>query len=82
MDCAQCIVPFEAYAAVPFAFPINGDFVMLFEAGFQVFYVFFADVLNAEVIDDKGEEDWSDIVFPQARCVGCGSVAVYCEALG
>jgi hypothetical protein len=52
---AGAVVPLERATAVFVAVPIRGDSVQGFEALQQVQGVFLADVLNAEVVDDKAE---------------------------
>ena len=41
----------------------------------------FSNILNAEIVDNESEADWSCSVFPETRGVDDFVVAVFCEAL-
>ena len=58
-------VPFEVDATEAFAFPVNVNLlIMVAEALDQMVGMLFANVFDAEVINDEGEADWVPLVAP------------------
>ena len=64
IDVLSCIVPFKTNTTVQAASPIFGDSVVLFNRVHEVFGMFTADVLDAKVIHDECEHDWTKLMSP------------------
>lgn len=76
VDVAEFVVPCEGEAAVEGACPINGDGVKELECVDEVLSMMFADVLDAEVVNDESEGDRAFGVGEETGSVLSGDVAV------
>lgn len=76
IDGAVDIVPGEGDAAVDAAGPISGDGVEVIETGDKVLGMLTPDVLDAEIVNNKSEGDWSSVVRVEAWSVFGGTVSV------
>ena len=63
-DSAIFVVPFEVDAAVSVALPIGGDGIVLRETVNEVLGIRFVNIFDAEVVNNKGEVNWSGLVGP------------------
>ena len=63
VDSAGFVIPLESEATVQGAGPIGGDDVQLLQGVDQMLGMFAAGILDAKVIDNQGESDWSGFVF-------------------
>ena len=61
---AVCVVPGEVDAGESGSVPVLGEFIVLKEDSAKVVSVAFADVFDAEVINDWEEEDRAPLVAP------------------
>ena len=57
VDVSCVVIPGQSEAAVEGAVPFSGDCVELAQCVDEMLGVVFADILDAEVIDNKGERD-------------------------
>ena len=64
------VVPVEGDPTVEGAGPVGGAFVVLVQGIGEVLCMFESFVFNAEVVDDKGELDWSPCVSPESLSEG------------
>jgi hypothetical protein len=62
------VIPCQREATLSGSRPISADFVKALESGDEMVSVATLEVFYAEVVDDKGENDCSLIVFPEAVC--------------
>ncbi len=76
------VIPFKVDAAVEVTCTIFDDFVCFFADGIiKVLEVFFANVLDAEVINCMVEPDRASLVLPKSRGVWLFVVSVFGEVL-
>ena len=59
------VVPVEVDATIELTFPVNVDFVMLFDSLFEVLAMVKADGLYAKVVYHKAEGDWLPSMSPE-----------------
>jgi hypothetical protein len=65
---AFLVIPVECDAKVSISGPIFFNVVVLFQRVDQVLNVFFANVFNAKIINNKCEADWSLLMSPVPWC--------------
>ena len=75
------IVPINVDFGVQVSFPGFSYLVVLFQDCFEVDTVALANVLDAETVDDKSEDDGAPLVVPEARGGGTLVIAMLLEAL-
>jgi hypothetical protein len=67
MDMAVVVVPIQCYSDVSFACPITGKFVVFFKCVLEMLCMFFANVFDAEIINNQCELYGSCVVLPKSR---------------
>ncbi len=67
MDLALVIVPIQCYPNVLFSCPIARKFVVFFECVLEMLCMFFADVFDAEVINNQCGLYGSCVVLLKSR---------------
>ena len=80
MDLVLVVVPFQCYLDLPFSCPITRKFVVISECVLEMLCMFFADVFDAEVINNQCELYGPCVVLPKARYQFAWSVFVFVEA--
>ena len=55
-------MPVEIEATVEFSFPVNGDFVIVFDSIDEMEGIVFAKIFNAEIVNTKCEGSLASIV--------------------
>ena len=75
------VIPGQSEAAVQRAVPLCGDGVELAKRSDEMLSVVFADILDAEVVDNKGEGDGSSVVTKKSGSVWSGVVTVFLKML-
>ena len=73
------IVPFEMHAKEGVAGVVGCHLVFGADAVFEVFGMLQTGVLDAKVVDDEAEHDWSGLVFEEAMGVGALMIAMLGE---
>ena len=75
--CAIGIIPVELDATEAFAGPVDFNiFIMVAEALDEMVGMFFANVFDAKIVDDKAEGDQLPLVVPESGCVGNRGIAI------
>ncbi len=80
MEVALVVVPIQCYPDVLFACPIACKFVVFFECVLEMLCMFFADVFDAEIMDNQCELYGSCVVLPKSRYQFALLVCVFVEA--
>jgi hypothetical protein len=75
VDVFLFVIPGNGETAEQSARPVFGDGVELAECAEEVHGVLFADILDAEIVHDKGEVNGTSVVRPQRRCDGDRAIA-------
>ncbi len=73
------LVPIQCYPDVLFACSIACTFVVFFECILEMLWMFFANVFDAEIIDNQGELYGSCVVLPKSRYQFALLVSVFVE---
>ncbi len=74
------VVPIKCYPDVSFACPIACKFVVFFECIFEMLCMFFANVFDAEIINNQCELYGSCAVLPKSRYQFALPVSMFVEA--
>ena len=61
------VVPIQIKPKVAFACSVVGDRIVFLENRQEMFYMFFTNLLDTEIINAKGERDGPPIVCPETR---------------
>jgi hypothetical protein len=80
MDLVLVVVLVQCYPDVPFSCPIARKFVVFFKCVLEMLCMFFTNVFDAKVIDNKCELYGSCVVLPKARYQFALLVSVLVEA--
>jgi hypothetical protein len=80
MDMALVVVPIQCYPHVLFACLITRKFVVFFECVLEVLCMIFANVFDANIIDNQCELYGSCVVLPKYRYQFALLVSVFVEA--
>ena len=67
MHLSALVVPIKCDANVSLAVPFAGEGVVFFQRSFEMKGVFFANVLDSEVINYQSKLHWAPFVRPQSR---------------
>ncbi len=76
---ALVVAPIQCYPGVSFACPIACKFVVFFECILEMLCMFFANIFDAEIIDDQCELYGSCVVLPKSRYQFALPVSVFVE---
>lgn len=80
---ASLVVPEAGDPTVQCCFPINGhSLIITSEEGQEMVGVFLSNILDCEVIHNKGEFDEAFRMAPEARCVAALKVTMFGQAFG
>ncbi len=74
------VVPIQCYPNVSFACPVTCKFVVFFECILEMLCMFFANVFDAEIINNQCELYVSCVVLPKSRYQFALPVSVFVEA--
>jgi hypothetical protein len=77
MDSSSCVVPVNVHAKILLSIPIVRALVVLAEGGGEVFGVFAANILDANIVHTKYEQYGLIVVSPEAWCDGTLAVAMF-----
>ncbi len=80
MDLVLVVVPNQYYPDVLFSCPIAHKFVVFFKCVLEMLCMFFANVFDAEVIDNQCELYGSCVVLPKSRYQFALLVSMFVEA--
>ncbi len=62
--------------------PVGVDFKVLFEDAHKMFNIVLVDVLQAKIVDNEGEADWTSVMTPVTRCECALHVSCFGKAIG
>jgi hypothetical protein len=79
MDVALVVVPIQRYSNVLLACPITCKFVLFFECVLEILCMFFANVFEAEIVDNQCELYGSCVVLPKSRYQFALPVSMFVE---
>ena len=60
------VILIEGNADVSLTVPFCSNAVLVFQRRLEIEGMFFADIFYAEILDNKGDLDWSPFVLPKA----------------
>ncbi len=79
MDLALVVVPIQSYPNVSFSYPIVRKFVVFFECILEMLCMFFANIFDAEIVDNQCELYGSCVVLPKSKFQFAMLVSVFVE---
>ena len=80
MDLALVVVPIQCYPNVSFACPITCKFVVFFKCILEILCMFFANIVDAKIIDNQCELYGSCGVLPKSKYQLALLVSMFVEA--
>ena len=75
------VAPLKINSGVKVSLPFFSEFIVFVKILLEVYFVSFANVIKAKVVNEQAKHDWVPSVTPEPWCEGALVLAVNLEAL-